>query len=583
MKILFVKYFLKYNRRNKQLKTKFIFILFVVYCLFPQISIIAQETESKQQETIEQIEQEDLLLKKYEIKEEGVTIFGKKVFSYYLKLGPLSSKDRAQLTEKKIQDILTQGKWDPSKIKIEKSEIGIDIFYDKEILITLTQADLEYWNQLNQTNYKLEEYATIIITQLNNELKTSYWEFLIKKILLGLLYAIIITIILYFLIKYTKKLFIKLDQKLEQLKGKWIKPIKIQNVELLNEDRVILSLKYLLIGIRYVIYLIYFYIYLSILFIFFPQTKNIAIKLLQYAWNPVKTVFLGIISYLPNVFFILVISATTYYALKFINFIFKEIEKGTLKIPGFYPDYVKPTYQLVRIIVIAFAFALVFPYLPGHDSPAFQGISVFVGVLFSLGSTGAISNMVSGLVLTYMRAFHAGDYIKIGDTFGKVIEKGVLVTRILTPKNVQITIPNSQILSSHIINFSKQENLILHTTVTIGYDVPWKKVHELLIQSALKVEGIKKEPSPFVLQTSLDDFYVSYELNAFTDQFDKMPKLYSEIHQNIQDLFNENGVEILSPHYRALRDGNMITIPENYLDKNYIPPSFRVNLQKNEK
>lgn len=187
--------------------------------------------------------------------------------------------------------------------------------------------------------------------------------------------------------------------------------------------------------------------------------------------------------------------------------------------------------------------------------------------------------MVSGVVITYMRPFRIGDRVKIADTTGDVVEKTLLVTRIRTTKNVDITIPNAMVLGSHIINFSSSANekgLILHTTVTIGYDVPWNKVHELLISASNETEHILKEPKPFVLQTSLDDFYVSYELNAYTNEPGKMARIYSQLHSKIQDKFNEAGVEIMSPHYGAMRDGNQTTIPENYLPKTYEPPAFKI-------
>jgi small-conductance mechanosensitive channel len=165
------------------------------------------------------------------------------------------------------------------------------------------------------------------------------------------------------------------------------------------------------------------------------------------------------------------------------------------------------------------------------------------------------------------------------------MEKALLVTRIRTIKNEDITLPNSAILSGHTINYTttaKELGLILHTGVTIGYDVPWKQVHELLIQAALATDGIMKDEKhkPFVLQTSLDDFYVAYQINAYTDQSHRMAAIYSGLHQNIQDKFNEAGVEILSPHYRAARDGNMTTSPANYLPKDYKAPSFNITTHK---
>ena len=178
-----------------------------------------------------------------------------------------------------------------------------------------------------------------------------------------------------------------------------------------------------------------------------------------------------------------------------------------------------------------------------------------------------------------MRPFQDGDRVKIADTVGDVVGRTLLVTRIRTIKNVDITIPNSMVLSSHLINFSsvaREHGLILHTSITIGYDAPWKTVHALMIAAAKATTHILEKPEPFVLQTSLDDFYVTYEINAYTDQANKQATIYAELHQNIQDKFNEGGVEIMSPHYANIRDGNQVTIPEQYLPKSYRAPGIRI-------
>jgi small-conductance mechanosensitive channel len=211
-------------------------------------------------------------------------------------------------------------------------------------------------------------------------------------------------------------------------------------------------------------------------------------------------------------------------------------------------------------------FIMIFPFLPGSDSDIFKGVSVFVGLLISIGSSSAISNAVAGLVITYMRPFRIGDKIKIDEIIGTVMEKSALVTRIRTIKNEDITIPNSKILTSHTVNYSdpaRETGLIIHTTLTIGYDAPWRTVHRLLLEAATGTKGVLKDPAPFVLQTSLDDFYISYQINAYIRDADKMLHIKSELHQNILDSFNRGGVEIMSPHYRAERDGNEVTIPKN--------------------
>jgi small-conductance mechanosensitive channel len=222
---------------------------------------------------------------------------------------------------------------------------------------------------------------------------------------------------------------------------------------------------------------------------------------------------------------------------------------------------------------------MVFPYLPGSGSEGFRGVSAFVGLMVSFGAAPAIANLIAGIIITYMRPFKTNDRVKIADATGDILGKDLLVVRMRTIKNVDITIPNALVLANHIINFSssaKSHGLILNTTITIGYDAPWKRVHALLIEAAKRLEGILPTPEPFVLQTTLDDSYVAYEINAYTDRPNEMASLYSRLNESIQDVFNEAGVEILSPKFAAVRDGNAMAVPESYLPKDYHVPGFTI-------
>ena len=211
---------------------------------------------------------------------------------------------------------------------------------------------------------------------------------------------------------------------------------------------------------------------------------------------------------------------------------------------------------------------MIWPLLPSSNSAVFQGVSVFMGLIVSLGSTSIIGNVMAGMVMTYMRPFRIGDYIKVGDIVGEVIEKNVLVTRIRTRKNEIVTIQNSNMLSAQTSNYTeaaKEFGIIVHTKVTIGYDVPWQQIKEIMENAALDTQGIKKNPKPFMLITALDDFYVEYEINAYTDNSAAMPRVYSELHQNLLKRFFESGVEIMSPHIFARRDGIDTQMPADYL------------------
>jgi small-conductance mechanosensitive channel len=319
--------------------------------------------------------------------------------------------------------------------------------------------------------------------------------------------------------------------------------------------------------------------YVAVVLRFFPSTKYTSYRLTNWLFSELAAFGKTCIGYVPNLLLIALICLLTSYLIKLNRYIFEEIRSERLTIQGFYPDWAEPTAKLVRFLILAAAAIVVFPYLPGSESPAFKGISVFLGVLLSLGSTSAVAHGVAGTILTYMRAFQIGDFVRIGSEVGEVVEKTLLVTRICTQKNEVVTIPNGTVLGGVVVNYSaeaRHNGVIFHTTVTIGYSVPWRQVHDLLISAAVGTADVLEEPAPFVIQTALNDFYVAYELNAYTVKPNNMQYIYSALHQNIQDRFNEAGVEINSPHYASLRDGNRTTIPNSYLPGSYKSPVFEV-------
>lgn len=320
--------------------------------------------------------------------------------------------------------------------------------------------------------------------------------------------------------------------------------------------------------------------YMILLFGILPQTQKVSLRLVDYILDPLVTIIGAALAFVPNLFFIAVVVLFTHYLMRLVSLVVREVTAGRLRFPGFYPEWAEPTFQIARFLAWSFALVVAFPYLPGAESPAFKGVSVFLGVLLSLGSGSAVANAVAGIILTYMRPFRLGDRVRLGGTTGDVLEKTLLVIRLRTNKGVDVTIPNALVLSSHIENFTgaaEERRLILHTTVTIGYDAPWPKVHALLRSAAEATEGILKTPSPFVLQTALGDYSVAYELNAYTADASGMVQTYSHLHENIQDRFNEAGVEIMSPSYLALRDGNAVTLPAERLPAGYRAPGFRIN------
>lgn len=404
----------------------------------------------------------------------------------------------------------------------------------------------------------------------------------IKSVMKVVLLIIFFTATAFGLFKLIQSFFEILSENIPRWKGSLIKPLKVKTIEILSEERIAEIIVKISEILKILIYLLLMYFYISLLFSLFEFTREWTGILLGYIYRPLSTVINSFMQFIPNLFFIIVIVLITRYLIKFSGLLFYELKRGSFSFPGFDREWAEPSYKILRFLIIVFSIIVIFPYIPGSQSEAFKGVSIFLGVLFSLGSTSIVANIVAGVILTYMNAFKEGDRVTIGDATGDIIEKTLLITRIRTVKNVIITIPNGLILGSHIINFSssaKSRGLVLHTTVTIGYDVPWRKVHGELLRAAKMTGYILEQPEPFILQKSLDDFYVSYELNAYTDKPHLMSDIYSQIHQNIQDCFNEKGIEIMSPHYAAARDGNQSTIPDDYLPSDYTPPSFRILTQ----
>ena len=296
----------------------------------------------------------------------------------------------------------------------------------------------------------------------------------------------------------------------------------------------------------------------------FEWSRSLAGGLLVLMLESAGFVLQQIIDYIPSLLVVIVVLMVVRFILHVLKLVFKGIARGRINIPGFYSEWSDTSFNLLRMLIYALTLIIIFPYLPGSDSPAFQGLSIFLGLLLSLGSTTAVANVVAGIVLTYTRAFKVGDRVSIHNTVGVVVERGMFVTRLENTKNEIISIPNSMTLTSHIINYSDQARstgLILYTSVTIGYDVPWPKVHELLISAAMKTEQIEEEPTPFVLQKSLDDYSVNYQLNATTRDAIGMPRTHSNMNANVLDAFKEAGLEIMSPMFVATRDGAELAIP----------------------
>lgn len=486
------------------------------------------------------------------------------LLTFYAKRGGVSAHDRAENAVNLILKIGKDLSLKTDSVYLFTSEYQTDIMYGEKVILSVTDQDALWMNT------DRDELAKQYRSAVHDKILSLKKEHSILQIAKRVGLFILVLVVQYFLFKLTNYLFRKLRRRIIWLKQNKLKSITIRDYEFLNTHRQGRILIFLNNILRYLVLLIQLMFSVPMLFAIFPQTENLAMRLFTYIIEPIKMVLKSVVEYIPNLFIIIVIYYSVKYIIKGIQYIANEIESEKLKITGFYPDWAQPSFNIIRFLLYAFMIAMVYPYLPGSDSGVFQGISVFVGLIVSLGSSTVIGNIIAGLVITYMRPFKLGDRIKLNETTGNVIEKTPFVTRIRTPKNEVVTIPNSFIMSSHTVNYSasaRQFGLIIHSTVSIGYDIPWRQVHQLLIDAARSTPGVMSHPKPFVLETELQDYYPCYQINAYIKEADKLSQIYSDLHQNIQDVFNEAGIEIMSPHYYAERDGSAITIPPEYQKK----------------
>ena len=502
-----------------------------------------------------------------------VTVEGHEVFTIYEAFGPVSAQDRAEKVSERLGKLVYTPSADVAAVTTNDSEYGTEIKLGDTVLTIVSENDAK---RMNAARAALAKYYA---GQIRNAIVQARQEHSAKFLIRAAIYASV-TLLLYALLVWLVVIGSRwLLRRLQRPEAPLIKGIKIQNSEILAGERLASILVGLVRLLRVIILFVITVVFLGTEFKFFPWTRVHGRQLLEYVLAPVRFVGIAVLNYLPKLFYIVVIVALMYYVMKFVRMLAREFERGNIRIRGFYPEWIQPTYRIIRFLLIAFTVVLIYPFLPGENSPAFKGVGIFLGVLFSLGSTSAVANVVAGIMLTYTRGFRTGDWVKIGDNIGEIISQNLLATHLQTFQKEEVVIPNSVVLTSHVVNYSlvgQTEGVLLHTSATIGYDTPWRTVHQLMIEAALKTPDILPEPAPFVLQKALDDSYVQYEINAYTRNPHAMFITYSNLHANIQDCFYAAGVEIMSPVYHSLRDGNKTAIPAEFLPKDYRPQGFRI-------
>ena len=474
-------------------------------------------------------------------------IDGDTLLVVYASLGGESPVSRVESLQYKILQLGKSLKMTTDTMHIFESEYTADIMSGELVMMRVSDLD-GLWHGM--TRRQLAEENMRVISQAIEALQNEYG---LEAKLEGLGWAVLVIVAQIVLLMLTFRLIRRLRRKiLSGFSGK-IKPVVAKGYEVLNIHQWKRLLLMLTRGLLVMLVVIQLFISLPLLFSIFPETEKFTWKMINYVWSPLRDIVVSMVGFFPNLVKIVVIIYVVHWILRALRHVANELQSGRLKIEGFYEDWAMPTYHIIRIFVVAFTLVVVWPLLPGSESGVFKGVSIFVAALFSLGSTTTIGNLISGIIITYMRPFLVGDYVRIDNREGVVVEKNAFITRLKDIKGNIVTVPNNSILSQQTVNYTaavrQGQGSIVHTEFTFTYKVPRATIEAYMLEAADRCQLLLKEPKPFVLVTGLEDFYTRYEVNAYTAETEQLFEVYSELHKHIIDVFREHDLDPTSSHF----------------------------------
>ena len=482
-----------------------------------------------------------------------VIVNGQELFRLQTRVGSITATERATLVSDHIGRLANNPFSGELLVTVVDTETATDIVIGDEVLVTVSDADAAAEGR--DRAELAQEWAALIQTAISDGQASVGIGALTAGLGISLAVLLALLVLLWLLNRFTNWLVDKLDPTTES--GRL--PPMLANSEIYQSGLFSRTVRLLLRLFKLALALFLVTVAIPVILRAFPQTQELGNRLRTSLLAPLAKLWDGVVGFAPDLVFLLVLVALTWFITRLIHLLFREVERGVIRLPSFEPEWAGFTGRMVTILVVIIAFIIGFTSLPISQLPVFQGISAFVALLLTLASSSAIANIIAGIILTYTGAFKLGDIIAIQNTTGEVVGKYLLTTRVRTFKNEVVSFPNSLVLSNSVTNYSRlarESGLTLYTTVTIGYDVPWAKVQELLLAAADDTENVLKRPAPFVLQKTFNDFSMAYELNVITRQPHLLPQTYSALHRHILDRFNAAGVEIMSPNYVAVRDGN---------------------------
>jgi small-conductance mechanosensitive channel len=458
------------------------------------------------------------------------------------------AEKRAEAIAQRIKKLASDSNVPVEAVSSAEVPGGTRILVGSEHVMLLTDADAELESV---DRHRLAEIIVMNIREaVTNYRQARSRQALLHSALLSGIATAIMVALLTLIIWSSNRFYAGMERRYRQR----IESARIQSFQIFQSVQVWTVVHRTFKTLRVITILIIAFLYVHYVLSLYPWTRAYANRQFGYIIDPLESMGQRIVNEIPNLVFLAILFIVVKYLLAGVHLFFNAVGRGEVSISGFDREWAQPTFTLVRIAILALALVVAYPYIPGSDTAAFKGISVIIGIVFSLGSSSAIGNIIAGYMMTYRRAFRVGDRVKIGDTIGDVSKMRLQVTHLQTIKNEEVTVPNSTILANDVVNFSalaRSLGLILHTSVNVGYGTPWRQVEALLLMAAERTTGLMRQPRPFILQKALENLAVTYELNAYCDNAQAMGSLYTDLHRNILDAFNEYGVQIMTPGYEG--------------------------------
>ena len=425
---------------------------------------------------------------------DGVTLF------HVRGVSALPADERAQAIAERIRAVATDSGVATNTLRVVPAERSADIVMGDRPIMSVFDADAQIEGLHRQ------DLASAYANRIGVAVEAYRRDRSPRSLLVGLGASLAATAAVAVAVLLLSRLWRRLGVILERRYTRRLRSLEIQSVQVVHAEQVRAMVRAAFRAVRALVLLAVAYLYLSFVLAHFPWTRPAAGRLLGYVLTPFAIMGRSLLAFLPNLVFLVILVAVTRYVLALLSLVAAGVERGTITFRGFEREWAGPTYRIVRLAVIGFAAVVAYPYIPGSESAAFKGMSIFFGVLFSLGASSVVGNMLAGYSLIYRGTFKVGDLVKINDVVGAVTEMRLQVTHLRTIKNEDVIVPNSVILASQVVNYSShaaQDGVILHTTVGIGYEVPWRQVEAMLLLAAGRTPGLRATPPPFVLQTSL--------------------------------------------------------------------------------